>query len=150
MIAHTGTLQRFTGIETPNSTLTRFVRPIPAKYPRFFVLCKKLTLRYSTNISLSATFVFWLAEFWEPMSIQPYMKKVSSYDTWYYFRINNLFLTADNFTCRHATNKLRIYSESWGSPLKYIFLVFYDQTTGTDWKLRISAATVVAERASFS
>ena len=28
MIAHTGTLQRFTGIETPNSTLTRFVRPI--------------------------------------------------------------------------------------------------------------------------
>ena len=150
MIAHTGTLQRFTGIRNPQLYIDPLCTTNSGKISKIFVLCKKLTLRYSTNISLSATFVFWLAEFWEPMSIQPYMKKVSSYDTWYYFRINNLFLTADNFTCRHATNKLRIYSESWGFPLKYIFLVFYDQTTGTDWKLRISAATVVAERASFS
>ena len=33
----------------------------------------------------------------------------------------NLTLTADYFTCTHATRKLLIYSERYGPPLKFFF-----------------------------
>ena len=59
-------------------------------------------------------------------------------------RINNLTLAADNFTCRNATDKSFIYSESWCSLLQFMFSGLKGQTTGTGWNCRFSAGTVVA------
>ena len=61
------------------------------------------------------------------------------------FAKNNLCLTADNFTCANATNKLFRYSESWVYFLYFLFSGINEQSTGTWWKFRFSAGTIVTD-----